>query len=130
MADVPDFATLDEGWYQLEIAKVGEEKKDKNNDKFFSVEFNVDGQNAKAWDVFYTEKEDRLWKLKNFLKQIDENLCDIEFDGEKELVGKKVIAHILPPSKGETLPKIREYVSVDHANPEDLKKGEDDDLPF
>ena len=69
-ADVSDFPTLDEGWYKLKIAKVNEEKEDKNRDEFFSIEFDVNGQSAKAWDIFYTKKEDRLWKLKNFLKQI------------------------------------------------------------
>lgn len=128
MADVPDFPTLEEGWYKLTIYDIKDAKKDKNGDTFISVEFDIEGKPGKVWDNFYTERKDRLWKLKNFLRQIDESLVDVEFDAEKELIGKKVVAHIIPD---KTWNRIREYVSVDRVNPEDLKKqDEDDDLPF
>lgn len=129
LADMPDFPTLDEGWYELEIIKVNEEKEDKNGDIFISIEFTVAGANTKAWDVFYPQRQDRVWKLKNFVKQIDENLCDVEFNARKELLGKKVVAHILAPQNEGGLPRIREYVSIDRMNEADLKK-EEDDLPF
>jgi hypothetical protein len=128
--DVPDFPVLDAGYYTVTICDVKERKQDKNGDEFISIEFDVEGHPGKVWDNFYL-REDRLWKLKSFLRQIDENLTDVEFEAEKELIGKKVIAHIIPDKQWS---RIREYVSLSQVNPKDLKQKSkeenDEDIPF
>lgn len=127
-ANVPDFPVLDAGWYKLTVLKV-ELKEDRNGNEYWNIEFQVGEDSKKVWDMFY-EMDDRAWKLKKFLREIDEDLINVEVNPEV-LVGKKVMAHIIPKKIGDkTWETIREYVKPNRFNPEDLKVEEKEGMPF
>lgn len=109
--DAEQFLPLTMGWYKLRVLKV-EEKKDKNNDPYWNVEFNVVSMGDKrVWDNF-RDGEGWLFKLKMFLEAIDPNLTEMELDAES-IYEREVMAHIVPNKVGDkTWERIKQYEPV------------------
>lgn len=128
--DIPDFPVLKSGWYKLKVLGV-QDKFDKNDDPYYQIEFNViDRGEKKVWDRFWLN-EDRVWKLKRFLKALGFSI-EIEHD-TNEFIDKEVRANIVPQKQGEqTYERITEYMDI-AISPEEIPKipeEEKEDLPF
>lgn len=104
--DAQSFPPLPAGWYKLKVVEV-KEKKDKNGDPFWSVEFDIPNNGRKVWDTF-RNNEEWLWQLKIFLECIDPALTETGLDVEG-IYGQEVMGYLVP---GGDFSQVKQYKAV------------------
>lgn len=112
-SSVPSREPLDEGVYQLRIAKV-EETTSSTGNPMLKVEYdvmNVDG-NRKLWDNFVLIDK-ALWKLKELFDALGIDTSDIVEMDVQELVGMELNAKVIQETyNGDIVNRVKKILPM------------------
>lgn len=112
-SSVPSREPLEEGVYQLQIAKV-EEKSSSTGNPMLSIEYDVVGVdgNRKLWDN-YVLIDKCLWKVKELFDALGIDTAEIVEIDVSELVGMEVQAKIIQEEyNGETVNRVKKILPM------------------